>query len=240
MLIVGLTGGIATGKSTASKILRDEFEIPVVDADVIARQVVEPGTAGYKKIVAHFSPLTPNLLHDDGTLNRPELGKVIFGDEKQRKVLNGIVHPAVRWEMFKQTMWAWVRGHRMVVLDVPLLFESRLDRFCGATVAVLCQPETELERLLKRDEHLTRELAEQRISSQMSLADKRGRADHVVDNDSDIESLKLQLSSVIHQLKPNPVLSTLEWLVPPLGGLVAILTAVYRLYIRPNPPVKQD
>lgn len=232
MLLVGLTGGIATGKSTVSKMLHEDHELPVVDADVIAREVVEPGTSGYKKIVNHFSPLTDNLLYPDGTLNRPELGKVIFADEKQRNVLNGIVHPAVRWEMFKQVMWRWVSGYRMVILDVPLLFESKLDRFCGTTLAILCDPEVELTRLLKRDTHLTKEQAEQRIASQMPLDQKRQLADFVVDNDKDLDYLQSQLNQVVEQITPAPILTILEWLFPPFGVTMALITGLYRLYFK--------
>ena len=121
MLLLGLTGSIATGKSTVSRILHDEHQLPIIDADVLARQVVEPGTQGYKAIVDYFGPLTPDLLlpasdalsggQEDGPsgkgrpLNRPALGRAVFGTgrevEERRRVLNGIVHPAVRREMLR-------------------------------------------------------------------------------------------------------------------------------------------
>jgi dephospho-CoA kinase len=100
MLIVGLTGGIATGKSTASKLLATHHDIQIVDADIIARKVVEPGTRAYQKILSHFSGLTVNgdkLTQDDGSLNRPALGRIVFGNEKERKYLNSIFHHAVRF-----------------------------------------------------------------------------------------------------------------------------------------------
>lgn len=105
MLLIGLTGSISTGKSTVSKMLSSPpYELPVVDADVLARAVVAPGTRGYAKIVDYFSASTPGLVNGDGTLDRAVLGKRVFGDEpdrrKDRAVLNGIVHPLVRWEMF--------------------------------------------------------------------------------------------------------------------------------------------
>jgi dephospho-CoA kinase len=127
MLLIGLTGSIATGKSTVSNILRSPpYDLPIIDADVIARQVVEPGTAGYRAIVDYFGPTTPDLIlpaadplcqgREDGPagkgrpLNRPALGRAIFGSGddkvKARKVLNGIVHPAVRAELRRQIVGA--------------------------------------------------------------------------------------------------------------------------------------
>ncbi|KAI5204569.1 CoaE-domain-containing protein [Aureobasidium subglaciale] len=141
MLLLGLTGSIATGKSTVSRILSAHpYSLPIVDADLIARQVVEPGTAGYNQIVSHFGPSTPDLLipadassggenGPDGKgrpLNRPALGRRVFGEGKEsdRKVLNSIVHPAVRREIYKQMLSAYLKGHWACVLDIPLLYES--------------------------------------------------------------------------------------------------------------------
>ncbi|KAJ5517627.1 Dephospho-CoA kinase [Penicillium expansum] len=132
MLIIGLTGSIATGKSTVSSILSTPpYSLPIIDADLLARKVVEPGTAGYKAIVNYFGPSTPDLLLDDAPtnpngkpLNRPALGRRVFGSTEERKrdrqVLNGIVHPAVRWEVYKALIYHYLRGQWAVVLDVPL------------------------------------------------------------------------------------------------------------------------
>jgi dephospho-CoA kinase len=105
MLLIGLTGSISTGKSTVSKMLSSApYNLPVIDADVLSRSVVAPGTRGHARIVKYFSASTPGLLHSDGTLNRAVLGGRVFGDDPERRrdrgVLNGIVHPLVRWEMF--------------------------------------------------------------------------------------------------------------------------------------------
>lgn len=194
MLLIGLTGSIATGKSTVSSLLSSApHSLPIIDADVLARKVVEPGTNGYKAIVKHFGPSTPELLvpasdsmpeyGPDGQgrpLNRPALGKRVFGTseelQKDRAVLNGIVHPAVRMEMFKMVLSCFVRGHWAVVLDIPLLFESRLDRFCGVAMVVAVQdPETQMQRLMSRDAHLSREDAENRVRSQTDVRIKAAR-----------------------------------------------------------------
>ena len=129
---MGLTGGIATGKSTVSALLKSS-NIPVIDADLLARQVVEPGTPGFKSIVSTFGT---EVLNQDGTLDRKKLGTIIFNDEAKRKLLNRIVHPAVRKAMFWQVMAYWIRGHRYCILDVPLLIEGGLWQWVGLVVVV--------------------------------------------------------------------------------------------------------
>ncbi|KIJ34681.1 hypothetical protein M422DRAFT_181728, partial [Sphaerobolus stellatus SS14] len=130
--VVGLTGGIATGKSTVSTLLKS-YGIPVIDADVLAREVVAPGTRGLSQIVKEFGQ---DILKDDGTLNRPKLGDVVFRDESKRKKLNAIVHPAVRRAMLWSVFKCWMRGERLCVLDVPLLIEAGLWKWCGWIVVV--------------------------------------------------------------------------------------------------------
>lgn len=228
MLILGLTGGIATGKSTVSKHLRSKHNLAIVDADVIARLVVKPGTAAYKKIVEHFGPTTPDLLLEDGSLNRPALGRAIFGNEPERLFLNSVVHPAVRKEMLKQTVAAWVRGSDIVVLDIPLLFESKLDRFCSTTVVVSCSKEQELARLLARDSHLTEEDARKRIESQMTLEEKRARAGHIIDNSGSLEELYTQIDELIAKVRPSSVSTFATWLGPPIATGVALAMIVFQ------------
>lgn len=130
--VVGLTGGIATGKSTVSAQLKS-FGLPIIDADVIARQVVEPGTPALKKIVEHFGE---DILLSDGYLNRPKLGSIIFNDEAQRKKLNNIVHPAVWRAMFWAVVSYWIRGERLCIMDTPLLIEGGLWKWVGKIVVV--------------------------------------------------------------------------------------------------------
>lgn len=130
--MVGLTGGISTGKSTVSSLLKDH-NIPVVDADYLARKVVQPGTRALAQIVAYFGE---SILLPDGALDRPKLGAVIFGSEEKRKKLNSIIHPAVRREMFWEVVVSWLSGKRICVLDVPLLIETGLHKMVGETVVV--------------------------------------------------------------------------------------------------------
>jgi len=252
MLLIGLTGSIATGKSTVSSLLSSSpHALPLIDADLLARQVVEPGTSGYAAIVAHFSSTTPELLvpasdsmperGPDGKgrpLNRPALGRRVFGDSEERKkdraVLNGIVHPAVRWAMFRSVLWYYLQGHWAVVLDVPLLFESNLDRFCGTTLVVgVKDPAIQMQRLRARDGHLTAEDAENRVKSQTDVRVKAARSEfqggHVVWNDGTKEELKMQVDQVIEKLKQGRD-GTWKWLllgVPPL----AVVVAAWRIWM---------
>lgn len=130
--VVGLTGGIATGKSTVSNLLRARG-VPLVDADLIARQVVEPGTPALAKIQAYFGD---GVIQPDGTLDRKKLGTIIFNDEEKRRRLNGIVHPAVRSAMLWEVLGYWIRGNKYCVLDVPLLIEGSLWKMVGKVVVV--------------------------------------------------------------------------------------------------------
>ncbi|KAH8550967.1 dephospho-CoA kinase [Umbelopsis sp. PMI_123] len=212
MKLVGLTGGIGSGKSTVSRILAD-LNVPIIDADLIARQVVEPGRRAYKLIRNHFGD---DILNADGTIDRPKLGAIIFGDSDKRKVLNSCVHPYVRLEMFKQVLWHWVTGAKLVVVDVPLLFESKLYRFVNTTVVVYCSELLQLQRIVKRD-NMTEEAATQRIRSQMPLNEKVKLADIVLDNSSDVDQLKLQVKNLVTRLTPPISSWLLGWIVPPVA-----------------------
>ncbi|KAG9350148.1 hypothetical protein JZ751_026501 [Albula glossodonta] len=133
MFLVGLTGGIASGKSTVSSALRD-LGCPIIDADVVARQVVEPKSPAYCRIVQHFGP---EILLENGEIDRQKLGQIVFSSAEKRRLLNSITHPEIHKAMLKQIFFYFLRGYRYVVLDVPLLFETRrLTRFLNYTVVV--------------------------------------------------------------------------------------------------------
>ncbi|KKK18758.1 hypothetical protein P175DRAFT_0501831 [Aspergillus ochraceoroseus IBT 24754] len=247
MLIIGLTGSIATGKSTVSSILSSPpYALPIVDTDLLARKVVEPGTSGYNAIVSYFGPSTPDLLlppsPEDASgsrraLNRPALGRRVFGTTEERKrdrtILNKIVHPAVRWEVYKALLYYYLRGHWAVVLDVPLLFESGMDLICGTVVVVgVSDPAVQMARLRARDTHLTAEDAENRVRSQgdvkgkVEKAEFRGTADArgvIVWNDGDRVDLEREVQRAVQTIGG----SSPKWwawvllLAPPLGVGVA-------------------
>ncbi|KAJ5621071.1 Dephospho-CoA kinase [Penicillium lagena] len=246
MLIIGLTGSIATGKSTVSKILSSPpYALPIIDADLLARKVVEPGTPGYKAIVNYFGPSTPDLLLEDAPsspagkpLNRPALGRRVFGISEERKrdraVLNGIVHPAVRKEVYKALVWHYVRGQWAVVLDVPLLFESGMDLICGTVLVVgVHDPAVQMARLRARDSHLTAEDAEHRVRSQGDVLSKAEQAEFrgtaskrgvVVWNDADKPELERAVTVAMQGIQAS---SPRWWawvllVAPPVGASVAV------------------
>lgn len=245
MLFIGLTGSIATGKSTVSSILSSPpYSLPIIDADVLARKVVEPGTSGYDAVVKYFGPTTPDLLvpvsdsmPSDGVngkgrpLNRPALGRRVFGDTEERKkeraVLNGIIHPAVRKEIYSALLKCYLRGCWAVVLDVPLLFESGFDLMSGVVVVVAVKdPDVQMKRLMERDPHLTREDAQNRVLSQTDVRLKAKRCEArgkgrgiVVWNDGSKEELKRNIENALAEIKTgSPAWWTwLCLLFPPLA-----------------------
>ncbi|MGM0843986.1 MAG: dephospho-CoA kinase [Bacillota bacterium] len=190
--IIGLTGGIASGKSTVSNLLIQKG-FTVVDADLAARKVVEPGEPAYLKIVEAFGPEVRN---EDGTLNRAALGTIIFNDEALRKELNEIVHPAVRAQMLSEKEDAFENGMQTVIMDIPLLFESGLTWMVDKTVVVYVDSNTQLSRLMIRNS-LNEEEALARVNSQMSLEEKKSLADAVLDNRGTIDETSSQLDDLI-------------------------------------------
>ncbi|ABS23488.1 dephospho-CoA kinase [Bacillus cytotoxicus] len=193
-VVIGLTGGIASGKSTVSQMLR-ECNIPVIDADIVAREVVEQGKPAYNKIVEVFGK---EILQEDGELNRQKLGSIVFHNEEKRMQLNGIVHPAVRKEMNEQKDRYIKEGVQAVVLDIPLLFEGNLTNLVDYVLVVAVSPSIQLERLMKRN-GFSEEEAKVRIHSQMPLAEKITLGDKVIYNDGTIAETKEQLQRILKE-----------------------------------------
>lgn len=188
MVVIGLTGGIASGKSTVSRILR-ELGAPVIDADAIVHELQQPGRPVTLAIAREFGP---EVLNPDGSLNRPALSRIVFTDAASRKALEAIVHPAVRAEMWRETDRYRTEGRPAVVLDVPLLIESQLHRTVDRVWVVYIDKELQLARLIARD-GLTPEQANQRIAAQMSLDEKRSFADLVIDNRGTVDHTRQQV-----------------------------------------------
>lgn len=193
-IVIGLTGSIATGKSTVASMFID-IGIPVIDADRIAREVVEPGEEAYKKVVETFGE---EILLEDRSLNRPKLGRIVFSDEEKRNQLNSIVHPAIRKRMLEKRDAYLKNGEGCVVLDIPLLFESKLEHFVDKIIVVYVDEDVQLKRLLERNQ-LTKEEALQRIRSQMPVKDKIELADAVIDNNGTIEHSFKQLKEILQK-----------------------------------------
>lgn len=177
MRVIGLTGGIASGKSTVSRRLR-ELGAPVVDADAIVHEIQAKGTPVLAAIAAEFGP---GVLRPDGSLDRAALGSLVFKDPERRKQLEAIVHPAVRERMRAEKERYRQEGRLVLVLDVPLLIEGGQDRSVNEVWVVYVDRAIQLERLIARD-GLSLQEALRRLAAQMDLEAKRARADVLLDN----------------------------------------------------------
>lgn len=191
-LVIGLTGGIASGKSTISAMFA-ELGIPVIDADIEARLAVEKGEKAYSDIVSFFGM---EILDENGAINRPKLGGIVFNDTEKRNVLNSIVHPAVRERMAQKRQLAEAANEKAIVMDIPLLFESKLTALVEKIIVVYVNQQTQLERLMDRN-GFSEEEAMARINSQMPIQDKVGLADAVIDNNGSIEESRQQLLDIL-------------------------------------------
>ncbi|MQM06807.1 hypothetical protein Taro_039636, partial [Colocasia esculenta] len=227
MRIVGLTGGITSGKSTVSNLFTSSG-VPVVDADVIARyyglrlfestkhinsiylhfqvnlgllisgvtslhDVIRKGTRGWRKVVAAFGE---DILQADGEIDMAQLGQIVFSDPGKRQLLNCLLAPYISSGIFWEIIKLWLKGCMVIVLDIPLLFEAKMDQWKKPIIVVWVDPETQLKRLMTRDK-TSEEQANNRINAQMSLDWKRDKADIVIDNSGSLEDTKAQFHSVL-------------------------------------------
>lgn len=191
MFKIGLTGGIASGKSTVLTYFKDKG-IPYIDADIVAREVVEPGTEGLKAIVDAFGS---NVLHDDGTLNREALGAIVFHNEEKRQLLNSCLKTHIRNRIMELTSQYEQGNTPILIYDIPLLIEGEWYTMMDEVWLVYVNETTQIERLMSRNGY-TREDALARINSQMRLDDKRAYADIIVDNNGTPHDLTVQLNTI--------------------------------------------
>ena len=190
MRVIGLTGGIASGKTTVSNLFKISG-VPVIDADLVARQVVEKGTDGLTALVNRFGE---GILNTDGTLNRTVLGKRMFSDEAIRSEVNDILQPLIRQEITSRMKEYKNQGEALIVLDIPLLFEMKYEDMCDDIIVIATSLETQVVRMRERNGY-TQEQALQRIHAQMSLEDKVKKATIVWNNEGDLK----ELETTVHQ-----------------------------------------
>jgi dephospho-CoA kinase len=197
MLKVGLTGSIAVGKSFVLDILRG-IGARTIDADAVAREVVEPGTAGLKAVVDEFGA---EILKPDGSLNRAALGVIVFADEAKRLKLNSILHPFIishQDEIMRQ--WETETPDAIAVVDAALMIESGGYKRFDKLIVVHCQTQVQLERLMKRD-NISGEEAERRITAQMLQEEKKKHADYLIDTSEGFEGARQQTTAVWQELQ---------------------------------------
>ena len=196
MLKIGLTGSIASGKSTVTGMFA-ELGAHVIDTDTIARQVVAPGSAGLAKLVAAFGD---HLLEDDGRLNRQLLGELIFADREKRQELNQLLHPLIMSivaERMKKNARRYPQG--LTIVDVPLLIEADLTSWFDKIILVYVPAAVQLERLKARD-RIDEEMARLKMSSQMAPEEKRQYADFIIDNSGSRAATREQVKNVFYCL----------------------------------------
>ena len=197
MILVGLTGGLATGKSSVARLFQDNGAY-VIDADELARQVVQPGKPAWRDIAQTFGA---KVLNPDRTLNRAALAAVIFRNEAKRRRLNAIVHPRVAREQAKLTRAIVQKDpEAIIVYDVPLLFEAGVDKRVDKIIVVTADRATQIRRLMTRN-GLTRAEAVRRLRAQMPLRAKIARADEVIDGTLSFAQTKSEVERIVSQLK---------------------------------------
>lgn len=196
MLRVGLTGGIASGKSTVASMLRD-LDCPVLDADSIARELLEPGQDAYKEVVREFGE---SILLKGGAVDRPKLGAIVFGDAQKRARLNQILHPRIQ-KVVADWFAALDRpgGPDLAFEDAALILEAGVKSSFDCVVVCWCRPEQQLERLLERG--MSEADARQRIAAQMPMEDKRRLADVQIDCSASMEETKGQVHAMVDRLR---------------------------------------
>ena len=197
MLRVGLTGSIGVGKSFVASVF-EELGCHVLDADQTAREVVMPGTSGLKALTEAFGE---EILNADGTLNRKQLGALVFADESQRQRLNHILHPFIIARQ-DEILNEWEKENRrgVGIVDAALMIESGGYRRFDKLIVVHCRPEVQLERLMLRDK-LSRDEAQRRIDSQMPQEEKQKFADYLIDTSDGFELTRAQVGRVYEQLR---------------------------------------
>ncbi len=197
MLIVGLTGGIGSGKSTVARMLKDEGAY-VIDFDYLARLVVEPDKPAWRDIIDYFGP---EILSPDRSLNRSALAKIIFSEDKSRKVLEGFTHQRIFEERDDLVKAIKKKDpNAVVIIDFPLLFELGLSKKFDKVILVFVSRDVQLERVIKRD-GLPREEVERRLNAQIPIEEKKFLSDYIIDTNGSLNDTRDQVRKVTHELK---------------------------------------
>ncbi|WP_419513420.1 dephospho-CoA kinase [Lactobacillus kimbladii] len=194
--ILGLTGGIASGKSTADVFFREK-QIPVIDCDQIAHDILNKGEEGYELVLKQFGM---NILKSDKSINRSALGQIVFDDEKQLETLNRITHPLIFQEIQAKIALNNPSKNSLVVVDAPVLFEANGQKYCDFTLLIAIPESLQMKRLMLRD-RLSKGAALKRIRSQMPLSQKEKLADFVINNTGTKQDLKSKLEQLLLEIK---------------------------------------
>ncbi|MFV0338882.1 MAG: dephospho-CoA kinase [Chthoniobacterales bacterium] len=192
---IGLTGGIASGKSTVSKEILENFDIDHCDADVIVHELLKSDLLTRKEVLSHFGD---DILDASQNINRAALGKIVFASDEKRRILEGILHPKVRMEWMRLLGAAKERS-RSILVEIPLLFETRAETQLDTIVLVACSAETQLQRMIDR-RGLSTERAKAILAAQMKTSEKIAKANHVIWNDGSLSCMSLQVQHLFSNL----------------------------------------
>lgn len=188
--IIGITGGIGTGKTTVSNYIADVYKLPVLDADILAREAVQPGSSVLNQITERYT----DILLPDGMLNRAKLGEIIFNNSEERQWLEGLIHPYVGDRL--STAIHQLPPEKTLISVIPLLFEAQMTDLVTEIWVVRCSEQQQIERIMQRNS-LSLDQAKSRIYAQMSLEEKCKKADIVLDNSSTLENLLKQIDRAL-------------------------------------------
>jgi dephospho-CoA kinase len=208
MLVVGLTGGIASGKSTVSRMFQDAG-VPVICADELARDAVQPGAPALEEIRRIFGA---SVIDQEGGLDRVRMAELVFKDDSKREALESVIHPRVAEQKDRRIHALRQDGHRLAIVDVPLLYEKGWERQFDLIIVVYVPRITQEERLIERD-GMTRDEARSRLDAQMPIDDKKQRADRVVDNTDSLAHTRKQVNALLGELE---LLASCD--IPPVGS----------------------
>ena len=197
MKVIGLTGGIASGKSTVSRMLRQKGTY-IIDADEIAKEIVKPGKPAWEDIVKHFGR---EILDESGNIRRKKLAKIVFSDEKKLDLLNRITHPRIVEEIKRELEALRRRNEKIVIIDAALLLEIGLDVLVDEVWVVAVDEKTQIDRLIKRESSMSYAEAMERIRAQMPLEEKLKFATRVIDNSGDIENTQKQVDEIWREIE---------------------------------------
>lgn len=193
MIVIGLTGGIASGKSTVTALLKEKGAV-IIDADKIAREIMSKGEPAWFEVLNYFGD---EILNDDRSdIDRKKLASIVFSDKAKLEALNNITHPKIIEEIKKQVEEYKKAGKKIIVIDAALLIEAGLDKIVDEVWVVAANEDIQLQRLMAREKDITKDEAVKRIKSQMPLAEKLKFADRVIDNNSSIEETKNQVDKI--------------------------------------------
>lgn len=193
MLKIGLTGGISSGKSTVSEYLNQKYGVPIIDADRIAYEIAEPHKELWEEYVKRYG--SDKVLLADGTLNRRAVANIVFTSAEEQKWMDSVAIPLIENTVSRQIKEYEKKGQKAVIIDAPLLFEKGWEYMADSIWVVYVNPQTQLERLMKRNNY-DEKTAKMRIASQMSLEDKKTKADVVIDNSGSLDDARKQVDKV--------------------------------------------